>query len=83
MDYEGGADIEAPINILVNCVAQLLSGSALTWWEAVKIRKTVDVMTSGDFRMEFENKFYIRRPENKGTRVLSTEKKKMSVMEYE
>jgi hypothetical protein len=25
--------------------------------------------------MEFENKFYIRWPENKGTRVLSTETK--------
>jgi hypothetical protein len=49
-----------PTRILVNCIAQLLSTSALTWWEAVKIRKTVDVMTSGDFRMEFENKCYIR-----------------------
>jgi hypothetical protein len=48
----------------VNCVAQLLSDRAMTWWETVHLRCATKTLTWSDLKIEFENQFYSRYHRN-------------------
>jgi hypothetical protein len=46
--------IHVPIEARVNCVAQLLSESAHSWWTRVREWRVVEVLSWMDFCEEFE-----------------------------
>jgi hypothetical protein len=50
-----------PEEVRVNCVAQLVSESAQTWWTTVRARKAGEELSWAEFGREFEIRYYSRQ----------------------
>jgi hypothetical protein len=50
--------IKIPHDLQVYCATQLLSDSAMTWWETVQLRRATETLSWYDFKIEFENQYY-------------------------
>jgi len=48
--------INIPEGLRVNCLTQLLSDRAMTWWETIQLRCAFETLTWSDFKSEFECK---------------------------
>lgn len=53
--------IHVPVEARVNCVVQLLSESAHSWWTRVREWRVVEVLSWMDFCEEFETRCYLRQ----------------------
>jgi hypothetical protein len=42
--------INIPEGLRVNCATQLLSDGAITWWEIIQLRHTIETLTWNDFK---------------------------------
>jgi hypothetical protein len=71
-------------DLRVNCSTQLLFDRAMAWWETIQLRRTIETLTSNDFKFKFENKFYSRYHHKvKEQELLALRQDDMSVLEYE
>jgi N-glycosylase/DNA lyase len=76
--------IKIPHDLRVDCATQLLSDSAMTWWETIQLRKAIETLTLDDFKIEFENQYYSKYHQKiKEQEFLALRQEGMSVLEYE
>ena len=76
--------LRVPEDRRVDCVTQLLTEQAQTWWETVQLRRSREVLEWRDFKKEFETKFYSRyHRKAKEQEFLMLRQGSMTVLEYE
>jgi hypothetical protein len=76
--------INIPKGLRVNCITQLLSDRAMTWWETIHLKRVTETLTWSDFKTKFENQFYFRyHCKVKEQEFLALRYGDMSVLEYE
>jgi hypothetical protein len=76
--------INIPEDLRVNCVIQLLSDRAMTWWETVQLRRAAETLTWSAFKSEFENQFYSKYHRKViELEFLALRQGEISILEYE
>uniref|UniRef100_A0A6N2NCS8 Retrotransposon gag domain-containing protein n=1 Tax=Salix viminalis TaxID=40686 RepID=A0A6N2NCS8_SALVM len=73
-----------PEETKVDCVSQLLTESAHSWWETIRGRRVGEVLRWRDFREEFEERYYSwEHRKEKEQEFLNLKQGDMTVLEYE
>lgn len=76
--------MQVPEETRVDCVTQLLTESAHSWWETIRERRAGEDLRWGNFREEFEERYYSwQHRKEKEQEFLDLKQGNMTVLEYE